>query len=162
MLKFRYLQHYQDRYGNSWVYVRHNGRKIRIKEPIGSPEFARAYSVAIHRLNSPGPTDQNRNTGHTKPGTLGWLAAQYFESTRFTKLDPTSQSTRRAIIEDCLREPPEPESKLTLASCLTKKITPVMGLMLMDRKVKDGKRGAANNRKKYLSAMFSWAVKTAT
>ena len=31
--------------------------------------------------------------------------------------------------------------------------------VLMDRKVKDGKRGAANNRKKYLSAMFSWAVK---
>jgi hypothetical protein len=67
-----------------------------------------------------------------------------------------------AIIEDCLREPPEPESKLTLASCPTKEITPVMGLMLMDRKVKDGKRGAANNRKKYLSAMFSWAVKTAS
>jgi hypothetical protein len=30
------------RSGNPWVYVRHNGRKIRIKEPIGSAEFARA------------------------------------------------------------------------------------------------------------------------
>jgi hypothetical protein len=112
-------------------------------------------------LNSPGPIDPNRKneTDHTKPGTLGWLAAQYFASTRFTKLDSKSQSTRRAIIEDCLREPPEPESNLTLASCPTKEITPAMVMMLMDRKVKDGKRGAANNRKKYLSAMYSWAVK---
>jgi hypothetical protein len=79
-IKFRYLQHYQDRYGNPWVYVRHNGHKIRIKETIGSPEFARAYGDAIHRLNSPGPIDPNRKneTDHTKPGTLGWLAAQYF------------------------------------------------------------------------------------
>jgi integrase len=160
-IKFRYLQHYKDRYGNPWVYVRHNGHKIRIKETIGSPEFARAYGDAIHRLNSPGPIDPNRKneTDHTKPGTLGWLAAQYFASTRFTKLDSKSQSTRRAIIEDCLREPPEPESNLTLASCPTKESTPAMVMMLMDRKVKDGKQGAANNRKKYLSAMFSWAVK---
>jgi hypothetical protein len=45
-LKFRYLQHYRYRYGNPWVYVRRNRRKIRIKETIGSPGFARAYSDA--------------------------------------------------------------------------------------------------------------------
>jgi hypothetical protein len=86
-IKFKYLQHYKDRYGNPWVYVRHNGHKIRIKETIGSPEFARAYGDAIHRLNSPGPIDPNRKneTDHAKPGTLGWLAAQYFTSTRFTR-----------------------------------------------------------------------------
>jgi len=125
-----------------------------------APERPQGHFDAIHRLNSPGPIeDQKNQIGHTKPGMLGWLAAQYFASTRFTKLDPKSQSTRRAIIEDRLREPPEPESKLTLASCPLKEITPAMVMMLMDRKVKDGKRGAANNRKKYLSVMFSWAVK---
>jgi hypothetical protein len=74
-IKFRYLRHYKDRFGNPWVYVRHNGRKIRIKETIGSPEFACAYGDAIHRLNSPGPIDPIRKneTDHTKPGTLvGW------------------------------------------------------------------------------------------
>jgi len=104
---------------------------------------------AIHRLNSPGPIDQNQKneTGHTKPSTLGWLAGSIFRIDSVHEIDPKSQSTRRAIIEDCLREPPEPESTLTLASCPLKEITPAIVMMLMDRKVKDGKRVAANNRK---------------
>ena len=117
-IKFRYLQHYKDRYGNDWAYVRRNGRKIRIKESIGSPGFARAYSVALHQLNSPpGPIQQPNQKDHTQPGTLGWLAAQYFASPQFKKLDARSQSIRRSVIEGCLREPPNPDSASTLAAC---------------------------------------------
>src|SRR5262249_49608528 len=102
-----------------------------------SIEFAGTQSTRIKRtkLVTPSPARW-----------AGWRV-QYFASTRFTKIDPKAQSTKRAIIEDCLREPPEPESTLTLASCPLKEITPAIVMMLMDRKVKDGKRGAANNRK---------------
>ena len=101
-------------------------------------------SIEFAGTNRP---ESKNETGHTKPSTLGWLAGSIFRIDSVHEIDPKSQSTRRAIIEDCLREPPEPESTLALASCPLKEITPAIVMMLMDRKVKDGKRGAANNRK---------------
>ena len=50
-------------------------------------------------------------------GTLGWMAARYFESGEFRGLDAQSQATRRLIIEDCLREPRKPGSPDLMAGC---------------------------------------------
>jgi hypothetical protein len=50
---FPYLMEDRDRHGNVRVYVRRNGRKVRIKEPMGSPGFARAYSDAMEALEHP-------------------------------------------------------------------------------------------------------------
>jgi integrase len=44
-----------------------------------------------------------------------------------------------------------------MAQCPITRLNAAAVMMLMDRK--DGTPGAANNRKKYLSAMFGWAVK---
>jgi integrase len=68
-----------------------------------------------------------------------------------------SQATRRGIIEDCLREPRKPGLTSLMANCPLEYVTAAVVMMLMDRKA--GKPGAANNRKKYLSAMFGWAVR---
>jgi len=50
---FPFLMEDRDRHGNVRVYVRRGGIKIRIREPKGSPGFARAYAEAVYVLNHP-------------------------------------------------------------------------------------------------------------
>jgi integrase len=152
-----YLKEDTDRHGNIRIYVRRNGCKIRIRAPKGSPEFARAYAEAVHALDHPGGAKVGRGIEPAPAGTLGWLAASYFASARFKKLDPKSQTTRRLVIEHCLREPRKPGAKSLMAACPIDYVNAAVVQMLMDRK--QDKPGAANNRKKYLSAMFGWAVR---
>jgi integrase len=157
---FPYLKEDTDRHGNIRIYVRRGGRKIRIREPKGSPDFARAYAEAVHALENPTARRGSGNANTAAPGTLGALAADYFGSRRFKSLDPVSQKTRRGIIEDCLREPRKPGSTSLMANCPLEYVTAAVVQMLMDRKA--GKPGAANNRKMCLSAMFGWAVRQET
>jgi integrase len=89
-------------------------------------------------------------------GTLGWLAAAYFAAVEFTGLPAVSQSTRRGILEACLREPLKPNSTDRLALCPLSLLSAAHIRMLRDRR--SDKPGAANNRLKYMSSMFSWAV----
>ncbi|MGB6445359.1 MAG: hypothetical protein WBF47_09260 [Xanthobacteraceae bacterium] len=89
-------------------------------------------------------------------GTLGWLAACYFLSPGFKALDIKSKATRRLIIEECLREPRKPKSRDMMRDCPLSALSAAHVAMLRDRKV--GMPGAANNRRKYLSAMFGYAV----
>ena len=46
-----YLMLDHDRHGNLRIYVRRNGRKVRLREKPGSEAFARAYSDALHALD---------------------------------------------------------------------------------------------------------------
>ena len=154
---FPFLMEDRDRHGNVRVYVRRGGIKIRIREPKGSPGFARAYAEAVYVLNHPVGTKSRPAIEHASAGTLGWLAAKYFDSPRFGALDPKSQTTRRLVIEHCLREPRAPGSKSLMSACPLEYVNAGVVMMFMERKA--GKPGAANNRKKYLSAMFGWAVK---
>jgi integrase len=156
-IDFPYLKEDTDRHGNVRIYVRRGAYKIRIREPKGSPGFARAYAEAVHALESPTARKGAGKASTAPPGTLGALAADYFGSRRFKSLDPVSQTTRCGIIEDCLREPRKSGSTSLMANCPLEYVTAAVVMMLMDRKA--GKPGAANNRKKYLSAMFGWAVR---
>jgi hypothetical protein len=45
-----YLSQETDRHGNPRLYVRRHGRRVRIREALGTPEFARAYAAAVERL----------------------------------------------------------------------------------------------------------------
>lgn len=147
----------EEGHGGGRLYVRRAGRRIRIEAEWGTPGFAAAYVEAMDALSRPsGPKGTPRRQA-APVGTLGWLAAQYFGSPRFTKLDPKSQATRRGVIEECLREPRKQGSTVTLATYPLDKMTAALVIGLMDRKA--DLPGAANNRKKYLSAMFGWAVK---
>jgi hypothetical protein len=156
-VEFPYLKEDTDRHGNVRIYVRRGGCKIRIREPKGSAGFARAYAEARDALENPTPRKGAGRARAAPAGTLGALAADYFGSRRFKSLDPVSQTTRRGIIEDCLREPRKPGSTSLMANCPLEYVTAAVVMMLMDRKA--GKPGAANNRKKYLSAMLGWAVR---
>ncbi len=154
-LDLPYLMPDTDRHGNRRLFVRKNGRKVRIREKPGTAAFAAAYTAALDHLESaPTRAPQLRRSAPT--GTLGWLAASYFGSPEFKALDPRSQTTRRGILEACLLEPREPGSADLMALCPLEHLAAPHMLMLRDRR--SDKPGAANNRLKYLSAMFGWAV----
>ena len=152
-LDLPYLMRDVDRHGNTRLFVRRNGRKIRIRETPGTPAFAKAYADALEALDAPQVV---RGLAIAPPGTLGWMAARYFESGEFRGLDAQSQATRRLIIEDCLREPRKPGSPDLMAGCPISTLGTKHVQMLRDRKA--AHPGAANNRRKYLSALFGWAV----
>jgi integrase len=152
---FPYLTRDRDRHGNERLYVRRGGRKIRVKEGPATEAFARVYAEALLTLENEAPPAQNIWKG-SPAGTLGWLAACYFASVEFRQLDRKSQATRRGIIEACLREPRKPGSRDLMRDCPISLLSAAHVKMLRDRKA--GTPGAANNRRKYLSSMFGWAV----
>jgi integrase len=154
-IDFPYLMPDEDRHGNRRLYVRKHGRKVRIREKPGTEAFAQAYADALHAI-AQGDGAKHPAIKGAPAGTLGWLAACYFASAEFRALDPASQRTRRLIIEECLREPRKPVSSDLMCDCPISLISAAHIKMLRDRK--PGKPGAGNNRLKYLSSMFGWAV----
>jgi integrase len=152
---FPYLISDRDRHGVVRYYVRRHGREIRIRDKLGSEAFVAAYMEALRALD---PVAADRRVAMTRAdvGTLGWLAACYFASAEFRKLDPISQRTRRAILEECLREPRRPGSVDLMRDCPINLLSSAHVKMLRDRKA--AAPGAANNRRKWLSSMFGWAI----
>ena len=71
-----YLSREPDRHGNQRIYVRRNGKRIRIREKEGTPAFAKAYTEAVEKLGDR-PRTAAVLTTHAK-GTLGWLGSLYF------------------------------------------------------------------------------------
>ena len=155
-IDFPYLMPDRDRHGNTRLYVRRHGRKIRIRAKPGTEEFAQAYADALRILRQDIPAANRTTVKGAAAGTLGWLAACYFASADFRQLDPRSQTARRGIIEDCLREPRKPGSPDLMRDCPVAVLSAAHIKMLRDRKA--SKPAAANNRRKYLSSMFGWAV----
>jgi integrase len=152
------LVEYDD--GRIYVRVKHNGRshKIRLREEPGTPEFFTAYKMALDALKSVPAKKAAPRRKSAKPGSLGWLAIEYFKSAEFTGLDEKSRSARRGVIESCLREPLTPGSKHLMRDCPYLRVDAIHMMMLRDRKVRVGLPSAANNRHKYLGSMFSWAI----
>src|SRR6185436_975810 len=147
-----YLYYDPDRRGNVRVFVRRNGRKIRIRETPGTPAFLTAYNKALEGVAIPKPKTAPRSKEPTR-GTLGWLATRYFVSVEFRELDAHSQRLRRSIIGACLREDYKGDP---MRDCPLPALTPAKVKRLRDSKA--DKKGAANNRLKYLSALFAWGI----
>jgi integrase len=150
----KYLMRDSDRHGTARVYARMNGRKVRLYAPEGTPDFAREYLAAIERLEKPAPKATGRR--EIVPGTLAWLGVQYFASARFLALDPASQRNRRSILESCFREPRKAGAPEIFGECPLAVLSARQVIVMRDRKA--SQPGAANNRLKYMSAMFRWGV----
>lgn len=155
-LDLPYLMADTDRHGNDRLFVRRFGKKIRLRERPGTAEFHAAYLAALEVLERATGAPMAPLRKNAPAGTLGWLAAIYFASVEFTSLPPKSQTTRRGIIESCLREPLKPQSKDTMALCPLALLSAAHIKVMRDRRT--DKKGAANNRLKYLGGMFSWAL----
>jgi integrase len=152
-IECRYLVADTDRHGNKRLYVRRSGRKIRIREPMGSQAFAAAYERAVERLsNLTLPKDDDAPTR----GTVGWLGACYFASGEFASLEPQTQRVIRGTLESCFREPHRDDDPTQMGFCPLEHFGPSKVKRLRD--LKRDKPGAANGRRKWLSAMFNWAV----
>ncbi len=150
-----YLSCDPDRHGNERIYVRRNGKRIRIREPEGTPAFARAYTEAVDKL---GATIKRATIiGPAHPtGSLGWLGAKYFASKNdFLKLAKDSQRARRNSLEECFREPFSDDDPEPMGNCPLKYFTAPKAKRLLEAK---DTAGAATNRRKHLSALCSWGV----
>lgn len=147
-----------DRHGNIRIYVRKYGRRIRLREAPGTPEFARAYATALERLDAPVEALQER-PARVEPtaNTFGWLALRYYASPKFQSLNPISQRTRQLIIDGCLRESIPTKDEMRLATeCPLKSLSAGKVRHIIELKI--AHPGAANNRRKYLSSLFRWAI----
>lgn len=98
-MKFRlkYVVEDTDRHGNVRLYFRKDGAKIRLRGPVGSPEFLTDYRAASRPPKE--KKDKAPNPGRMLPGSFKWLCAQYYKSSMWGELDPKTQATRRGILE---------------------------------------------------------------
>jgi integrase len=153
--KLRYLKTDTSQHGTERVFVRRFGRTIRLRSKPGTKEFLTEYNAALEALEGDPASKPQPKTG-APPGTLGWLAAKYFDSVEFKAYPPAGRRMRRNSIEECLREPLKPDSKDVMAMVPTVLLAAQHLRVMRDRKA--DKPGAANNRLKFLGTMLSWAV----
>lgn len=146
----------RDRHGNVRVFVRRKGRKIRMRETPGTDAFLTAYKTAVEKLAPPAPLQTVTPRQPFPTATLGWLGTRYFASEEFQALDVDSQRIRRGVLESCFREPYTDNDPTPMGFCPLARLT-AQGVKHL-RDLKKGKPGAANNRRKYLSSMFGWAI----
>jgi integrase len=118
--------------------------------------FAQAYADALAAIEHGDGGGKPEAVKGASAGTLGWRAACYFASPDFKRLDRKSQATRRLVIEACLREPRRPGALELMRDCPISGLSTAHIKMLRDRRA--AQPGAANNRRKYLSSVFGWAV----
>lgn len=92
-LKLRYIHRFRDRHGHLRHYFRRHGRCVPLPGEPGSDEFMEAYRAAV--------AGQGANIGarRLKSGTVAAAVASYLASASFQAMAPTSQSTRRNILE---------------------------------------------------------------
>jgi hypothetical protein len=153
-----FLSRDPDRHGNPRIYVRRNGKRIRIREKEGTAAFAKAYSEAVERLGEPlGKRKAVNLTAHPKD-SLGWLGAEYFKSKgegEYLRLAKVSQRARRNCLEECFRVPLSDTDPDPMGNCPLK----YLSAQKMKRMIEavDG-QGARTNRRKHLSALCAWAV----
>ena len=136
-----YTREDRDRHGNWRIYVRRNGRSIRINAKRNMPEFLDEYRAALAVLEE-APLSRG-----AKPNTLRWLIEKYYGSPEFKKeLGDRTQYVRRGIL-DALMEVHGDKPFLMKPKHV--------------RKVRDAKADtpeAANALVKALRQVFKWAV----
>ena len=157
-IEFGYLSREINRHGNECIYVRRNGKRIRIREKEGTPAFARAYAEAVEKLGVPKSKRPADGPPSHPKGTLGWLGAEYFKSKgkgEFLKLAKDSQRARRNDLEECFRFPLSDTDLDPMGNCPLKYFSAQKAKRLIEAKEGDG---AQTNRRKHLSALCAWGV----
>lgn len=98
-MRLKYVVEDTDRHGNVRLYYRRaRGRKVRLRGPLGSPEFLEDYRRAHDEHGKPGAVAA-RKVEPVKPGSIRALCVEYYKSAMFRELQPRTQAVRRAILE---------------------------------------------------------------
>src|ERR1700730_8673845 len=155
-----YLSLELSRHGKARLYVRRNGKRIRLRAAPGHPDFIKEYDAAVTALGVPPskrPTVTTPPPQHAK-GTFGWLGNEYFKSKgegEFLTLDRDSQRRRRNDLEACFQIPHSDDDPAPMGNCPIKHLTAQKFKRMIE--MKDGP-GARAGRRKNLSTLCSWAV----
>lgn len=154
--EFRYLLRDKDRHGNQRVYYRPPaGRMVRLRAPIGTQDFVDEYRRARDGVAS--DTTKTPRIVRAGQGSLRGLIEGYYQSANYKSLNPSTQRTRRGILDHiCLSivdTPAGPKARgaLPFAQMLPRHV----------RAIRDEKLDlpeAANNRIKALGQVFRWAT----
>lgn len=154
--EFRYLLRDKDRHGNQRVYYRPPGGKmVRLRAPIGTQDFVDEYRRARDGVAT--ATTKTLRIVRAEQGSLRGLIEGYYQSANYKSLNPSTQRTRRGILDHiCLSivdTPAGPKARGTLpfAQMLPRHV----------RAIRDEKLDlpeAANNRIKALGQVFRWAA----
>lgn len=150
-LKLKHILRDKDRHGRPRVYVRVHGKPmVRLHEQPGTEAFLQAYFAALAKLTGTKPAPTGK--------TLEWLGRKYIASTEFQSFKDRDKSNRRGVLDGCFDEPLTPGGTELVGDCPLTHLKPAHVRLLRDRKIKAGMPAAANNRLKYLSAMFAWGI----
>src|SRR6516225_1721649 len=138
----QYVNGFVDRHGKArWYFRRAGFKKVPLPGLPWSPEFMAAYEHAL--AGQP----LQIGSARTSPGTVGALAASYFNSSDFRSLKPSSQAIYRGVIDRfCIQYGDNRVAGL--------KREHVVKLMA----ARAEKPVAANNLRKVLRAMMKHAV----
>lgn len=98
-MKFRlkYVVEDVDRHGTVRLYYRRNGRKVRLRGPVGSSDFLSDYKAASRAPKAESTSKVQSNK--VVPRSVRWLCVEYYKSAMFNDLDPRTRKVRRAILE---------------------------------------------------------------
>ena len=99
----KYVVEDRDRHGNLRLYYRKAGQpKVRLRGPMGSPEFWQDYQAAV---KNPKPKAKPKATTGLDRASMRWLISDYYASADFQRLDESTQKTRRNVLERfCLNQ----------------------------------------------------------
>ncbi|MEL6596029.1 MAG: tyrosine-type recombinase/integrase [Pseudomonadota bacterium] len=92
-----YVTKDRDRNGNERLYYRRNGRKLRLRGPVGSSEFLIDYQLAVAGHI---PKEQGApKLSTTSSGSIRELIEHYYQCAAFTTLAPRTRHVRQQILD---------------------------------------------------------------
>ena len=142
-IKLKYTKRDEDRHGNvRWYYVETGKPKVRLNPDgvdIGSLAFFANYEECVSKRTGGKPRSYSE-------GTLGHLVTTYIASQHFRSLAIGTQRQREPVLID-LRERLGMKPAVIPAKVLRR-----------GRDQRASTPHAANNRLKFISAMYSWAI----
>jgi integrase len=141
---YRFLVEDVDRHGNVRIYFRRKGQpKIRLTEMPGTAAFDTEYQRALNDALKPPSASQR---GAVTPETMRWLCEQYYASSAFQLLAPSTRKVRRKTLEEMCQRC----GNFPFATMDARHVA----------KLRDEKTAfpeGANHRVKALRQLFAWA-----
>lgn len=148
-VRIKYVVSDTDRHGNLRVYYRRPGQpKIRLRGPVGSPEFFSDYHKAAAGELKPAKPKAAPAEG-PKKSSFRWLCSRYYDSPAFRQLDPNTRRAWRGVLERFCAN--KGDGDKPYADMRPRHIRARRDDM-MDRP------GAANNMVKVLRVLFRFAI----
>lgn len=98
-IKIKHLDVSKDRKGNPRLYYRNrnqNGKRIRLRGPVGSPEFWEDYTTASKTYATHPPPDKS---SVIRKDTFRMLVVEYYKSARYWQLKESTKRVRRGILD---------------------------------------------------------------